>query len=98
MVSNALAEDSSTVCLALIATMPLESPVALRMSEDSLILSASEGHGGSATGRRPRPTAPAPQHALPESSSPPLAMMGAGDRAGITLEIFDDLAAAETEW
>src|SRR4051812_8908643 len=68
------------------------------MSEDNLILSAGEGHAGSATGRRPRPTEPVPQHTLPESTSPPLAMTGAGDRARTTLEIHDDLAAVETEW
>jgi CelD/BcsL family acetyltransferase involved in cellulose biosynthesis len=76
----------------------LESPVALRMSEDNLILSASEGHAGSVTVRGRRPAEPVPQNALPEWSSPPLAMIGAGDRARITLEIYDDLAVAETEW
>src|SRR3954454_12224304 len=102
MVSNALAggfqHDLFSFDCHDAAARRLQSPVALRMSEDNLILSAGEGHAASATARRLRPTEPVPRHALPESSSPPLAMTGAADEARITLEIYDDLAAAETEW
>src|SRR3954466_16175277 len=68
------------------------------MSEDNLILSASEGHAGSAAARSFRPTELVLQRALPESPSPPLAMTGAPTSARIRLEIYGDLAAAETEW
>lgn len=102
MVSEALAADFQQGLFSFgchdAAETRLESPVALRMSEDNLILSASEGHAGSGTAQRPRPIEPIRQHALPESSSPPLAMTGAGDRARITLEIYNDLPAAEAEW